>query len=112
MQNRSAVSEGVPPPLSGRSDLQESLLGGSQHLGSQQLGASDLLDGTATAGSASDVWVVTHAKGRSPLHATLSRAELAAALFGGESGGGGNVPLWLRQAIGCAPFFLWELDLY
>lgn len=73
------------------------------------MSALDPLDGPDAAAGR---FTVTHAAYRSSLHATLTRAELSAALFGGESGGGVNTPLWLRQAIGCAPFFLWELDLY
>ena len=69
---------------------------------------------TALAGS--DQWVVEQARGRGALHATVTRAELCQALYGGggagEGEGGQGPPRWLRQALAVRPFFLWQLDLF
>ena len=69
---------------------------------------------TALAGS--DQWVVEQARGRGALHATVTRAELCQALYGGGGAGEGDSghgpPRWLRQALAVRPFFLWQLDLF
>jgi hypothetical protein len=117
------VQEGVPPPRRQEQQQQRSLTMLAEPLMTDTSGsmsaaaAGAAIHSTSGGGGYGDTaaagWVVEHAAQRSAVHATISRSELSAALFGGAFGGGeAAVPQWLREALGCEPLCFSDLDFY
>eukprot|EP01043_Picozoa_sp_COSAG02_P047655 COSAG02_NODE_4589_length_5184_cov_87.214749_4_plen_653_part_00 len=107
---RTPLPEGVPPTTSLMGERSSSELG-ALSLFERSVAATNgstalVKSGTVAAGR----WVVEPTTARMGYHATISRAELCGALFGGAHGGGPAVPEWLRETIGCEALNLSDLD--